>query len=275
MKEIHWLKPLFRWLLLLLGVLLMLALFQHKLIYHPRFYPTGYQPWKTSSLELLRYQTAEGSQTAYYLPPENNSVQRVWVLFGGNAGLALDWLGLLAQLSSAGVGFLLIDYPGYGACEGSASPETIRLSTREAVQAWKREFGLESQPSWATLGHSLGAAAALQFAEDHPVGRIVLLAPFTSLADMVRHLFGGWLVPLLRHPFENRKPLQMVLERNPTPVILIAHGDRDEVVPVEMGRELAALNPKQIEYLEVPDTGHNDILSKLWPRLQQEFAASL
>jgi len=275
MKEIHWLKPLFRWLLLLLGVLLMLALFQHKLIYHPRSYPTGYQPWKTSSLELLRYQTAEGSQTAYYLPPENNSVQRVWVLFGGNAGLALDWLGLLAQLSSAGVGFLLIDYPGYGACEGSASPETIRLSTREAVQAWKREFGLESQPSWATLGHSLGAAAALQFAEDHPVGRIVLLAPFTSLADMVRHLFGGWLVPLLRHPFENRKPLQMVLERNPTPVILIAHGDRDEVVPVEMGRELAALNPKQIEYLEVPDTGHNDILSKLWARLQQEFGASL
>ena len=275
MKEIHWLKPLFRWLLLLLGVLLMLALFQHKLIYHPRSYPTGYQSWKTSSLELLRYQTAEGSQTAYYLPPENNSVQRVWVLFGGNAGLALDWLGLLAQLSSAGVGFLLIDYPGYGACEGSASPETIRLSTREAVQAWKREFGLESQPSWATLGHSLGAAAALQFAEDHPVGRIVLLAPFTSLADMVRHLFGGWLVPLLRHPFENRKPLQMVLERNPTPVILIAHGDRDEVVPVEMGRELATLNPKQIEYLEVPDTGHNDILSKLWPRLQQEFGASL
>ena len=275
MKEIDWLKPLFRWLLLLLGVLLMLALFQHKLIYHLRTYPTGYQPWKTSSLELLRYQTTEGSQTAYYLPPENNSVQRVWVLFGGNAGLALDWLGLLAQVSSAEVGFLLIDYPGYGVCEGSASPETIRSSTREAFQAWQREFGFESQPSWATLGHSLGAAAALQFAEDHSVDRIVLLAPFTSLADMVRHLFGGWLVPLLRHPFENRKPLQMVLERNPTPVILIAHGDRDEVVPVEMGRELAALNPKQIEYLEVPDTGHNDILSKLWPRLQQEFAASL
>jgi len=275
MKEIDWLKPLFRWLLLLLGVLLMLALFQHKLIYHPRTYPTDYQPWKTSSLELLRYQTTEGSQTAYYLPPENNSVQRVWVLFGGNAGLALDWLGLLAQVSSAEVGFLLIDYPGYGVCEGSASPETIRSSTREAFQAWQREFGFESQPIWATLGHSLGAAAALQFAEDHSVDRIVLLAPFTSLADMVRHLFGGWLVPLLRHPFENRKPLQMVLERHPTPAILIAHGTRDEVVPVEMGRELATLNPKQIEYLEVPDTGHNDILSKLWPRLQQEFAASL
>lgn len=252
----------------------MLALFQHKLIYHLRTYPTGYQPWKTSSLELLRYRTAEGSQTAYYLPPENNSVQRVWVLFGGNAGLALDWLGLLTQVNSTGIGFLLIDYPGYGVCEGSASPETIRSSTREAFQAWQREFGFESQPSWATLGHSLGASAALQFAEDHSVDRIVLLAPFTSLADMVRHLFGGWLVPLLRHPFENRKPLQMVLERHPTPAILIAHGTRDEVVPVEMGRELATLNPKQIEYLEVPDTGHNDILSKLWPRLQQEFAAA-
>lgn len=253
----------------------MLALFQHKLIYHPRSYPAGYQPWKTSSLELLRYKTTEGSQTAYYLPPENGSVQRVWVLFGGNAGLALDWLGLLTQVRSAGVGFLLIDYPGYGASEGSASPETIRISTREAFQAWQREFGLESQPSWATLGHSLGASAALQFAEDHPVDRIVLLSPFTSLADMVRHLFGGWLVPLLRHPFENRKPLQLVLARHPVPAILIAHGDRDEVVPVQMGRELASLNQEKIEYLEIPDTGHNDILSKLWPRLQQEFVASL
>ena len=173
------------------------------------------------------------------------------------------------------MGFLLIDYPGYGACEGSASPETIRISTREAVQVWQREFGVESQSSWATLGHSLGAAAAMQFAEDHPVDQIVLLSPFTSLADMVRHLFGGWLVPLLRHPFENLKPLQMVLERNPLPTILIAHGDRDEVVPVQMGRELAALDPEQIEYLEVLDTGHNDILSKLWPRLQQEFSTSL
>ena len=275
MKEIRWLKPLFRWLLLLLGVLLMLALFQHKLIYHPRSYPTGYQPWKTSSLKLLRYQITEGSQTAYYLPPSGGDAQRIWVLFGGNAGLALDWLGLLTQLNTLGVGFLLIDYPGYGACEGSASPETIRVSTREAVQVWQREFGSESQSSWATLGHSLGAAAAMQFAEDHPVDQIVLLAPFTSLADMVRHLFGGWLVPLLRHPFENQKPLQVVLERNSVPAILIAHGNRDEVVPVKMGRELAALDPEQIEYLEVPDTGHNDILSKLWPRLQQEFSTSL
>ena len=253
----------------------MLALFQHKLIYHPRSYPTGYQPWKTSSLKLLRYQITEGSQTAYYLPPSGGDAQRIWVLFGGNAGLALDWLGLLTQVNTPGVGFLLIDYPGYGACEGSASPETIRVSTREAVQVWQREFGVESQSSWATLGHSLGAAAAMQFAEDHPVDQIVLLSPFTSLADMVRHLFGGWLVPLLRHPFENLKPLQMVLERNPLPTILIAHGDRDEVVPVKMGRELAALDPEQIEYLEVPDTGHNDILSKLWPRLQQEFSTSL
>ena len=107
MKEIHWLKPLFRWLLLLLGVLLMLALFQHKLIYHPRSYPTGYQPWKTSSLELLRYQTAEGSQTAYYLPPENNSVQRVCPVWWerwlgvGLAGAAypgeFSWGGLSAD----------------------------------------------------------------------------------------------------------------------------------------------------------------------------------
>ena len=92
---------------------------------------------------------------------------------------------------------------------------------------------------------------------------------------MVRHLFGGWLVPLLRHPFENRKPLQLVLERNPVPAILIAHGIRDEVVPVQMGRELASLNQEKIEYLEIPDKGHNDILSKLWPRLQQEFSIAL
>ena len=116
----------------------------------------------------------------------------------------------------------------------------------------------------------------MQFAEDHPVDRIVLLSPFTSLADMVRiSLVVGWCRCCDTSFLKTGNHCSWCWNVTPVPAILIAHGTRDEVVPVQMGRELASLNQEKIEYLEIPDRSHNDILSKLWPRLQQEFSADL
>ena len=151
MKEIRWVKPLFRWLFILLGALLMLALSAQINLSSPIL------SHRLSTMEDFFFGTPSLPNNGRFPdgllpPPGNDSVQRVWVLFGGNAGLALDWLGLLTQVNSPGVGFLLIDYPGYGACEGSASPETIRSSTGKPFKLG-REFGLNHSPTgplWAT-----------------------------------------------------------------------------------------------------------------------------
>ena len=140
----------------------MLAWFQHRMIYHPRSYGTIYQQYFNESLQRLTYQTSEGSQTAFYQPPPNGKPPKaLWILFGGNAALALDWMWLVEESSISDLGFLLIDYPGFGESEGRASPENILVSSEVAWKHWKELHATHLTPQIGILGHSLGAAAAL------------------------------------------------------------------------------------------------------------------
>ena len=182
----NWKRLILFWLVVILTGILMLALLQHRMIYHPRSYGSIYQPYFNGSLQRVSYQTAEGPQTAFYQSPsEGNPLQAIWILFGGNAALALDWMWLVEQSAGPDFGFLLLDYPGIAECEGSASPESILASSQAAWAHWEKLYANQQTPQIGILGHSLGAAAALQLAETISVERVVLLSPFTSLADMV------------------------------------------------------------------------------------------
>ena len=88
---------------------------------------------------------------------------------------------------------------------------------------------------------------------------------------MVKKMFGSWLIPMLQHLFENRGPLMQLLKRDPPPSITIIHGTRDEVIPIEMGRELAALNSEHIHYHELIHSYHNTILQDALPKILQEL----
>jgi len=57
------------------------------------------------------------------------------------------------------------------------------------------------------LGHSLGAAAALQAGAVIPARQILLIAPFTSMRAMAKRSVGVPLAYLLRHDFDNEARL--------------------------------------------------------------------
>jgi len=183
--------------------------------------------------------------------------------------------------------FLLIDYPGYGHCQGSASPASILESTQSAISAMEQSLKLGDQrPRYNVLGHSLGCAAALQWVNavtpprnSEPaadVGRVVLLAPFTNLADVGRHLVG--FIPLinllLRHNYDNERELRSFLSKRqqpddskrndakPAPRIAILHGALDSIVPVHMGRQLYKQSTPDlvIRYEEFARADHNNII---------------
>jgi len=176
---------------------------------------------------------------------------------------------------------LFIDYPGYGYCQGQPSPTTILESTDKAVTSLVASLGVERKAiQFNVIGHSLGCAAALQWIttvtanESVPpasalplsVGRVVLLAPFTSLAAVATHLIGY--IPLLRwllrHNFDNERQLQAFLnniKNQPTqPVVCIMHGTQDTIVPAIMGRSLSMLAEDRIYYAEISHADHNNLL---------------
>lgn len=253
-------------LLSLAGFALLLFFRQHSMIYHPRHYGPKDAISIPQHGQELDFRTSQGEQEAFYIPPKNSALgvpKRIWVMFGGNASLALDWRGFLATAPNPDDGFLLVDYPGYGACEGSASPETIGESADRALEETGRKLGLDRETlnrKLNVIGHSLGCGIALNFCAEHAVGKVILIAPFTSLRDMAGRTVGFPLCYLLRHNFDNRARLAGLAGLQHPPAVFLFHGTNDEVIPVAMGRELASLFPSMITYREIAGTGHNTIL---------------
>jgi acetyl esterase/lipase len=168
---------------------------------------------------------------------------------------------------------LLIDYPGYGVCEGRPNPQTILENSEHALQtllaekAWHREA-----EGIGVFGHSLGGAAALQFAARNKVRKIVLVSTFTTMDEMVRRQIRFPLGHLLQHRFDNLVCLKSILLQNPVPEICIFHGALDEIIPSKMGQALAELDPERIHYCEVPGANHNEIIRMPLPeKLRSAF----
>jgi pimeloyl-ACP methyl ester carboxylesterase len=249
-----------------LAICLLLFGCQASIIYHPRA-ASGEDLLRQARGrgELVTYATDQGSQTALWLPPlAGGEPQTVWLMCGGNGALASDYLSLAERFPDPAAGFLFVDYPGYGPNPGSPNPARIAAATTAAVEAlcarWPWDAAARRQ-HLAVFGHSLGAAAAVQYAAAHPVRRVVLVAPFTSMLDMARRVVGRPLNQILTHRFDNRARLGEVALQTPQPLVVIIHGEQDEVIPVAMGRELATAHPNLVTWIPVPGADHNGIIS--------------
>lgn len=241
--------------------------FQQKMIYFPRRYDPSYARGLPRGTVELNYRTSQGAQTAFYIPPMDGSDKppgRLWAVFSGNASVALDWLDTVEAARGARAGYLLMDYPGYGKCEGAARRGTIRESSEAAFRALADHLhcpltALETGLN--ILGFSIGSATGLDFAAGHPVKQVVLLAPFTSLLDMARLSVGWPLCNLLRDRYDNRARLAGLASRADPPAVLILHGTADDIVPFRMSKELSGRHPTMITLRPVAGADHNTLMT--------------
>jgi pimeloyl-ACP methyl ester carboxylesterase len=248
-------------LLVLIGLIALLYFRQHSMIYHPRPYDAGYARSLPPNGVAIEYSLPAGKQTAYYIPGSEPVPKRLWLAFCGNGSLALDWVGMLHGYPANGDAFLLIDYPGYGKNSGYAAIDSTRASTKAALHALAARLQMDEENlPLSVIGHSLGAAVALDFAAHHRVQRVVAIAPFTSLREEAAQVVGGPLSYLLIENYDNRKTLAKSVERNPGLRVAIFHGTDDEVIPFRMGRQLAQ-EFKFVEFFPVEGGDHIDVLT--------------
>lgn len=212
----------------------------------------------------LEFTTNQGRQVAFYIPPAIKPElppKRLVILYPGIGGLALGWQRFIDLTEGRDIGYLLIDYPNRGLSEGQMNPEKNYLNTEGALQALAARFGVSEIGSELNLmGHSFGTGAALQFAAGHRVKRIVLVAPFTTLRKAVAEI-SFLLSVLMPAQIDNRQIIRQLLAGEDPPEITILHGVKDTSLPVEMGRELAAIAPDRINYFEFPEDDHVSILT--------------
>lgn len=247
--------------LLLLAGLSILYFQQHSMVYHPRPYDESYVYALPGDAVEINYTAGAAKCSAYYLPGANLTPKRIWLAFCGNGSLALDWTTILRDYPWNGDAFLLIDYPGYGKNGGYATIASTRASAEAALKALAERLQTdEDHLRLCAIGHSLGAAVALDFAARHKIDRVVLIAPFTTLREEAATMVGGWIARLLIESYDNRANLSEMLKRNANTQIAIFHGTNDQVIPVRMGRELAREFPS-VEFFTVKNADHVSVLN--------------
>jgi pimeloyl-ACP methyl ester carboxylesterase len=248
--------------LLLLIAVSILYVRQHSMVYHPRPYDESYAYAFPGDGVEINYTVRGAKYSAYYLPGAKTLPKRIWVAFCGNGSLALDWTSILRDYPWNGDAFLLVDYPGYGKNGGYATIASTRASTDAVLNALAERLNrTEDQLKLCAIGHSLGAAVALDFGARHKLERIVLIAPFTTLREEAATLVGGLISRLLIESYDNRANLTETMKRNPNAQVAIFHGTDDEDIPVRMGRELAREFPF-VEFFAVENADHARVLNR-------------
>jgi len=206
--------------------------------------------------EDVRIQTSDGlALQGWFIPGKAETGSNVtWLWFhgnGGNIGHRIGELALAHHRTEANI--FIFDYRGYGESEGAPSEKGTYLDSH-AVMEYLSSWSDVDPGRIVYLGHSLGAAVAVELALTQPPMAMVLVSPFASVHDMANLTLPfppiGWLV---RNHYDSISRIQQL----DVPV-LVLHGDQDETVPINQGRKLyrAANQPKRFQVLE--GAAHND-----------------
>jgi fermentation-respiration switch protein FrsA (DUF1100 family) len=177
---------------------------------------------------------------------------RAILFLHGNAGNASHRLPNAALLAALGADVLLLDYRGYGRSEGTPSEAGVYADARAGLDHLLRERGFDVSRV-VVFGRSLGGAIAVELAQERPLAGVILESTFTSLADMGARLLGAPGRWLAGPGFDSARRIDAL--RSP---LLFFHGDRDEIVPHELGRRLFERAPSPRAFETIVGAGHND-----------------
>jgi uncharacterized protein len=173
--------------------------------------------------------------------------------FHGNAGSLAARAERVRRFMAEGWGVFMLSYRGYSGGTGSPSEAANVADARLAYDTLVAD-GV-APTSIVLYGESLGSGVAVRIAAEQPAAGLILDAPYTSILEVAKSAY--FYLPVdtfLKDRYETRNYIGKV--RIP---LLVLHGERDRVIPVTMGRELARLANEPKRLVILPNAGHSDI----------------
>lgn len=224
---------------------------QRKLLYFPTKIPAavvvqvatehGFVPWKNSSGQIIGWRIlANGMATGSVL------------VVHGNAGCAIgrDYLARPIH-DAATVDVFVLEYPGYGAREGSPSKKSFVAAAEESFQLLPMNL-----PRYV-VSESIGAGVACELAKNHPkeVAGLALFVPYHNLASVAQRQM--WFLPAYFLLLDRFDP-EECLKHYHGPVKFIVAG-ADEIIGPASGIRLADGygGPKELQV--IARAHHNDV----------------
>ncbi len=233
--------------------LLLVFLFQRKMLYFPQTLTLDEQKQLVSELQLKLWPTQDENYLGLISTKPLIQSKGTIIVFHGNAGSANGRIFFLDALEKLGYRVILAEYPGYGAKTGTPSEKTILDDANRTIQKAVNDFDGPLFLWGESLG--TGVVAGLVRKTQVPVKAIVLLTPFDSMANIAQHHYW-FLLPklLLLDRFDSVKSLQHFQGK-----VAVIMAEKDEVIPnsstLKLYNSLQA--PKKI--WTFPNAGHNTL----------------
>ncbi len=195
--------------------------------------------------------TADGEKIIIWHVPAKPG-HAVILHFPGNGDYLAGLVGRFRNMTSNGTGLVALSYRGYAGSSGKPSEQGLLFDAAAAYGFTAARYATDRIVVW---GFSLGSGVAVALAAEQPIGKLILEAPYTSIADVAAAAFP--IVPvrwLIRDQFRSDQRIAHV--KVP---LLIMHGARDATIPISFGERLFALAHEPKQFVRFPEGGHTDL----------------
>jgi uncharacterized protein len=194
--------------------------------------------------------TQDGEQLHAWQIPAGSPRARI-VYFHGNGGNLSNWSPIVTGVARHGYSVFAFDYRGYGRSSGRPSEKGLYRDVDAVVRrAWPENDGVPL----IYWGRSLGATMAAYAATARKPDGIILESGFPDARSAISDSRVLYLLSFLA---SYRFPTADLVNRASRPV-LVMHGDRDGVIPFDVGRELFDRINVRKEFVAIEGGDHND-----------------
>ena len=237
-----------------IGFLLLLSLFENRLIFPAPRYPSG--DWEPAWLvhEDVEFASPDGTKLhGWYL---DHPAPRTYLLYCHGNGEHVAYAAPVADelRSTLDAAVFVFDYRGYGRSQGSAEEKGV-LQDGRAAHKWLSERAGVPPDQIVVMGRSLGGAVAVDLANQFHTRKLVLESTFPSIPEVAARLHWWAPVKILIRTQLNSVDKISRYEGG----LLQSHGSADTMIPLELGRRLFDAAPtSDKEFIVFDALGHND-----------------
>lgn len=195
--------------------------------------------------------TSDGEKVIVWHVPARPG-RPVILFFPGNGDFLAGRLSRFKAMTADGTGLVALSYRGYAGSTGAPGERGLLLDAAAAYAFTSAHYAAERIVVW---GFSLGTGVAVALASEHPIGKLLLEAPYTSTVDVAASVF--WFVParlLMRDQFRSDQRIARV-----TVPLLVMHGTNDLAISIVFGERLFALAPGPKQFVRFPGGGHDNL----------------
>ena len=230
-------------------LIIFIYFYQRNLLYHPS--ENNYQNDKIQfNYDEIFITVDEEIQLKSWIIKKDFKKFKTLVIFHGNAGHLSNRIYKLNELYKLDINILLISWRGFSGNKGSPTENNLYTDAEAAIK-WLNEEGVNNNQI-ILYGESLGSGVAVEVGKENNFNSIILESPFTSIENSAKIYYPYLPVRLiLKDRYDSISKIKMI-----NIPILIMHGEKDDVVPFSMGKELfeKANSPKQSYF--TPDDDH-------------------